>query len=258
MDDVTLYNADCLDILPTLGPVDAVFTDPPYGKQYHNGGLGSIPSMKWRNPGPARFAGERIIGDIVPDTTAVEKIARILQIGGAVYVFSQWMVEAVWIKALEDHGLKVRNRLIWAKPFHGAGDLETTFGPQHESIIYATNGRHILRGKRDGDVWVEPIGKNGCFTKGQEHPTQKPVDLCSWLILKSTDIGDLVLDPFMGSGTTGVACVRTGRRFIGIEIDPTYFAIAQRRIAEAQLQPQLFAAQDAAVFQPSMLECEAT
>ena len=74
-------------------------------------------------------------------------------------------------------------------------------------------------------------------TEGRQHPTQKPVPLIAWCMERAKiPIGATVLDPFMGSGTTGVACVRTGRNFIGIEIDPTYFAIAQRRIAEAQAQ----------------------
>ena len=72
------------------------------------------------------------------------------------------------------------------------------------------------------------------------HPTQKPLALMAWVIQNYTPQGATVFDPFMGSGTTGVACVRTGRRFIGCEIDPTYYAIAQRRIAEAQMQPPLF------------------
>jgi DNA modification methylase len=76
-------------------------------------------------------------------------------------------------------------------------------------------------------------------TEGRLHPTQKPIGLMKWCIERYTSAGDTVLDPFMGSGTTGVACVQTGRNFIGIEIDPTYFAIAERRIAEAQMQPRL-------------------
>jgi len=71
------------------------------------------------------------------------------------------------------------------------------------------------------------------------HPTQKPVALMTWCILKYTSEGDTIFDPFMGSGTTGVACVQTGRNFIGCEIDEGYFKIAERRIAEAQLQMRL-------------------
>jgi DNA modification methylase len=242
MRDVSLHLGDCLEVMRTLeaNSVDLILTDPPYGKCFHDGGVGGIPSSKWHNPSIPRFAGVSIAGDNAPDTRVIREFARTLRPGGAVYIFSQWMVEAAWIEAIVLNGIQVRNRLIWAKPFHGAGDLKTTFGPQHESIIYATNGRHELRGRRDGDVWLEPIGANGCFTKGNEHPNQKPIDLCAWLIQKSSDIGATILDPFMGSGTTGVACVRTGRRFIGIEMHEPYFRIAERRIAEAQLQAPLF------------------
>ena len=76
--------------------------------------------------------------------------------------------------------------------------------------------------------------------KEHYHPTQKPVALMEWILLQVTDEGDTVFDPFMGSGTTGVACVKLGRNFIGCEINPDYYAIAERRIAEAQLQMPLF------------------
>jgi len=151
------------------------------------------------------------------------------------------MTESAWIQAISDAGLKVRNRLIWSKAFQGAGDLETTYGPQHESIIFAAKGRHVLAGPRDGDVWGEPIGANGCFRKGYVHPNQKPVRLISYLLRKSAVEGDTVLDPYMGSGTTGVACVRAGLNFIGCEIDPAYFAVAQKRLAAEQAKMSLFA-----------------
>lgn len=76
------------------------------------------------------------------------------------------------------------------------------------------------------------------------HSTQKPVWVMKWIIERYTKPGDTVLDPFMGSGTTGIACIKTGRNFIGCEISPEYFAIAKRRIAEAQMQPMLLAAGD--------------
>jgi len=238
---VRLILGDCLEVMKTLPDksVDAVITDPPYGKRHHDGGPGGISSAKWARPTRPRFMGKSIIGDAALDTRVVGEMARVLRPRGACYVFSQWMVEATWIVALKEVGLIVRNRLIWAKPFHGAGDLRTTYGPQHESILYATNGRHELRGRRDGDVWHEAVGPSGCFRKGREHPTQKPIELCCWLTEKSTSMGQVILDPFMGSGTTGVACVQAGRDFIGIEIDPGYFAIAERRIKEAQAQGKL-------------------
>lgn len=86
------------------------------------------------------------------------------------------------------------------------------------------------------------------------HPTQKPVVLIKWILEKYTNEGDTIFDPFMGSGTTGVACVQTGRNFIGCEIDPGYFRIAEKRIAEAQLQPTLFQPEQPKPVQESLIE----
>jgi site-specific DNA-methyltransferase (adenine-specific) len=232
---VRLFNGDCLNVLKTLdaGSIDAVVADPPYGKRFHDGGVGGAVSDKWPSLAPSRFQGRKIHGDEKPSTGVCQELFRVLKDGSAAYVFSQWMTETAWIDAIRDAGFAVRNRIIWAKPFKGAGDLKTTFGPQHESIIYASKGRHELAGKREGDVWFEPVGPDGCFRKGKVHPNQKPVDLISWLLSKSAAEGMTVLDPFMGSGSTGVACARAGIDFIGCEIDPTYFAVAERRIADA-------------------------
>ena len=94
--------------------------------------------------------------------------------------------------------------------------------------------------KRNSVKWITREW-NGLLGKeeSREHATQKPLKIMKWLVLNYTQEGATILDPFMGSGTTGVACVQTGRNFIGIEIDPTYYAIAERRIAEAQMQPPL-------------------
>jgi DNA modification methylase len=229
---VDLRLGDCLEVMTSLpgSSIDLIVTDPPYGKMFHDSSHTRGDSNLYKNPAPARFAGCKIAGDARPD------IARLLRPCGAAYIFSQWMVESAWIDALKASGLKVRNRLIWVKPMHGMGDTKTTFGPKHEAILYAARGRHLLRGRREGDVWLQPSGTDGCFAgrKGKSHPNQKPIDLVRWLIEKSSEEGDTILDPFMGSGTTGVACVSTRRRFIGIETHEPYFRIAERRIHSAQ------------------------
>ncbi len=240
-DGITLYHGDCLEILPTLAGVDVVVTDPPYGKKFHDGGISGRSSERWAMPSPAKFRGVSIRNDSRPDVSALPFIATAIKLGGACYLCSQWMTESAWIDGLRANGLTVRNRLIWAKPFHGAGDLKTTFGPQHESILFATKGRHELRGRRDGDIWTEPVGSNGCFRKGNEHPNQKPVALMAWLLGKSTAAGGCVLDPYMGSGSTGVACIRTGRKFVGIELDERYCEIAAKRIETELARTALFA-----------------
>ena len=103
-------------------------------------------------------------------------------------------------------------------------------------ILFAHKGRHKLRGGRDVNLWRVPRPIFG------DHPTPKPVELMARAIRNSTDLGGSVLDPFMGSGTTLVACARYGRTGIGIEIDPKYFEIACRRIEAAYNQPDLFIA----------------
>ena len=84
------------------------------------------------------------------------------------------------------------------------------------------------------NVFNHPIGQ-----KETDHPTEKPVSLFNWHIEVHTDPGDTVLDPFVGSGTTGVSCAKTGRNFIGIELNPDYYKIAEKRIAEAQSQMRM-------------------
>ena len=106
------------------------------------------------------------------------------------------------------------------------GDLKGNFSFNYESIIYATNGKHQIRGKRDGSVWQI----NKC--KQEYHETQKPVDLLRKIILHSSDKDMTVLDPFMGSGSTGIACIEEERKFIGIEMVKKNYEIAEARLAK--------------------------
>ncbi|KKN74798.1 hypothetical protein LCGC14_0386910 [marine sediment metagenome] len=233
MTSVTLFHGDCLDILPTLtdGSVDVVITDPPYGIGYHDG------SNRGRMNMETKWVGRKISGDNYPNTDFLSNAFDLIIDGGAIYMFSHWRTESVWKHALEKVGFVVRNRIIWIKSHFGAGDLKTTYGPQHESIYFATKGRHELHGKRCGDVWKDNL--TSCIRSGKVHPTEKPVEIIAKAIEKSSNPGDIILDPFMGSGTTGVACMQTDRNFIGIEISEDYFNIAQKRIAEARMQPVL-------------------
>jgi len=127
---------------------------------------------------------------------------------------------------------------VWDKggAVGGGGDVATCLKRTWELIQVARNGR--MNGNRNGSVWRFPIVPQ----HSKEHIAAKPVELMCELIERFTQPGDTILDPFMGSGTTGVACVKTGRNFIGIEIDKGYFDIAQKRIEEAQMQPALLGA----------------
>ena len=116
--------------------------------------------------------------------------------------------------------------MIWVKNNWTAGDLKGAYAKQTEFIIYAVKGRHILNGKRDSDV----LHYNRVVGKNQLHQNQKPVDLLEYLIGKSSDENDTVLDCFMGSGSTGVACKNLNRNFIGIELDEEFYDMAVKRL----------------------------
>jgi len=223
--DIQLHLGDCRDVLRTLpdNSVDAVVTDPPYGA---------------KRPSARRLAAERFAeiqnNDRVHDEW-LDEVWRVLAGDSAIYLFACWQTLEDWRQALETRGFRIRSCIVWDKVVHGLADISTCYAPRHELILYANKGRNELRGSRPKDIIACPR------VPAQQliHPYQKPGELLAELLVPSTDVGATVLDPFMGSGTTGVACVQTGRNFIGIEIDPTYYAIAERRIAEAQMQPAL-------------------
>lgn len=149
----------------------------------------------------------------------------VLKDGGAFYCFCNANHVDFFKKEIEKH-FKFKNILIWVKNGWSAGDLKGAYAKQTEFIIFASKGRHILNGKRDSDVlkYKRIVGKK------QIHQNQKPIKLLEYLIKKSSNENDLILDCFMGSGSTGVACLKTNRNFIGIELDKKYYDMAEKRI----------------------------
>ena len=129
-------------------------------------------------------------------------------------------------RQLEEANFKIKNMIIWVKNNWTAGDLKAQFGKQYEIIFLVNKGRKCFNGKRITDVW----NFNRVVGKQQFHQNQKPIDLLEQCIKKHSNEGDVVFDGFMGSGSTGVACVNTNRNFIGIELDKSYFEIAKKRI----------------------------
>lgn len=214
---------DSLDVLPTLaeGSVDAVITDPPYSIQYRNRRGDIRPHIAFA---PMMAGDNSKIGQQV--------VALCFQRGWPVCAFAHhrhpW--QGPW-----------RQWLVWDKgpAVGGGGDHKTCWKFTWELIQIGGFGR--LNGNRDSAVLRHWIGQSSM----RHHPTQKPLPLMCYLIEKLTRPGDTVLDPFMGSGSTGVACVQTGRQFIGIEREPEYHAIAECRIAAAQAEAGLFATGEA-------------
>lgn len=212
--NATLYLGDCRDILPTLQDIAAFLTDPPFGIGYASGYATD-----------ALWAGGRTIAND-HDTTARDEAVALFGDRPALVFGSRRRPETPGAKMV----------LIWDKgPALGMGDLSLPWKPTTEEIHVV--GRGFVGARDKGAVIYHPpvqsMAKNGRL-----HPNEKPVGLLR-ILLQSLPAG-LTCDPFMGSGSTGVACMLEHRPFIGFEIVPEYFDIACKRIEDAQRQGQLF------------------
>jgi len=211
--NATLYCGDCLDILPHLSGIDAVVSDPPYGMNLNTDNSrfsgGHIASQNKRGNGIGTGKGKPIINDDKPfDPLPWLSFPSVVL----------WGVNHFAAR------VPVGTTLVWIKRFDNA------FGSfLSDAEIAWMKGGHGIYCRRDLTLTRE--------TMTRAHPTQKPVGIMAWCIERAkVPNGGTVIDPYCGSGTTGVACVTTGHRFIGIEIDPDYFQIACKRIEAAQRQ----------------------
>jgi DNA modification methylase len=204
--DATLYLGDCKDILPSLEQVDAVVTDPPYGINADKGAAKNKGKCGWKYYGETEWDIERPGNDIFRNMIATSK-AQIIW-GGNYFtdVLPPSMRWLVWDKGQRDFTL---------------ADFEMAWTSQNK----ASRIFNYARGKPLQDV--------------KQHPTQKPIALMEWCLGFLPD-SKTILDPFMGSGTTGVAALNLGRKFIGIEKEAEYFEIACQRISDAERQADFF------------------
>ncbi len=221
--NATLYLGDCLDIIPALERVDAVITDPPYG----------IGEAAGANKSRGNLAIAKDYGVDAWDNNPIDKVLMdfVVNAGRAVIIFGgnyyPMPAASCW--------------LVWDKE-NGANDfadaeLAWTNLPKAVRLIrYRWNGMLRANNEQRGD-----------------HPTQKPLGVMRWCIDQAGN-PQTILDPFMGSGTTGVAAVQMGRKFIGIEREPKYFDIACRRIEDATRQEQLFPPEIPKPHQASILD----
>lgn len=219
----TLYLGDCRDILPMLPKVDHVFSDPPYGVTETH--VSHLSSVTLRDGTPA---GQALGFDGITQEELSAFAEQWVQMAQRWVVFS-----CEWKHA---HALPNLIRLgIWRKPDGAPQFTGDRPGTGWEAVaICHREGKKKWNGGGKHAVWTIPKGA------GDGHPTQKPVALLKAWTADFTDEGETILDPFMGSGTTGVAAVQMGRDFIGIEREPKYFDIACKRIEQAQRQGDLF------------------
>lgn len=212
--DATLYLGDCMEILPMLGKVDAVITDPPYGIGVDRA-MAKASGTKYGVAAAAKGVYESSGWDDAP--IGSEHIAAMLLMANEAIIFGGNYFPLP----------PSRCWLVWDKKVNGAfADCELAWTNLDKPV------------RRIEWMW------NGMLRQGGEerngHPTQKPVSVMAWCIEQASS-PQTILDPFMGSGTTGVAAIQLGRKFIGIEREPKYFDIACQRIEQAVAQGQLFA-----------------
>ena len=220
-----LIHGDCLEEMKKLiddgVKVDMICTDPPYLMNYKTGRR-KDKTHDFCKP-IANDTNFELIKDIMP------LLFELLNQGGAIYMFCNANHIDYFKQQIEQHFV-LKNILIWVKNNWSAGDLKGAYAKQTEFILYAVKGKHILNGARDTDT----LYYNRVVGNMQLHQNQKPVDLCKYLINKSSNENDTVLDCFMGSGSTGVACLQTNRNFIGIELEEKYYNIAKKRCSNYQ------------------------
>lgn len=150
------------------------------------------------------------------------------------FCFSSIKQFSFFEQVLLENSYKIKNIIIWDKLNGGMGDTSTTYAPRYEILFYCEKGKTKIKGKRYDDIWQFAKIKS----KIQVHQNQKPIEILERCIINHSNENDVIFDGFMGSGSTGVACVNTNRNFIGIELDKTYFDIASKRINE---QIEMFA-----------------
>jgi site-specific DNA-methyltransferase (adenine-specific) len=200
-----VLNMDWRDAIKLVADasVDLVLTDPPYGMSYQSNSR----TVKHKP----------IAGDDNLDWLGgwVQELRRVCKPEAHLYIFCSWHNIDVFKQTVGEH-FNIKNILIWEKNGGGMGDLEGDYSPKYEMVLFCSNGEKKLNGGRDANILKSPR------TKNDNHPTEKPTNLLSYLIRKSSKKGDVVLDTFAGSFSTAQACKSEGRDFICCEIEPEY------------------------------------
>ena len=214
-----IYNDDCLEGMKKIkdNSIDLIVTDPPYLVNY---------KTNRRKNKEHRFTktilndnNEQIIIDYI------NECYRVLKNNSAMYMFCSSDKVDFFKQELEKK-FKIKNMIIWVKNNHTAGDLKGSFGRKYEIIFLVVKGVKHFNGKRLTDIWeFDKVGG-----KNQIHQNQKPLELIKLCIEKHSNENDIVLDGFMGSGTTAIACINTSRNYIGFELDENYYKVSLERI----------------------------
>lgn len=235
--NTTLYLGDCLHVMRSLGSVAHVIGDPPYEATLHAAKVGLV-GRKHRNDGVAELKGL----DFAPIDGIRKEVVEV-----ASEICEGWFIAfctpegvAKWADEINASTMKYKRACVWVKPdatpqLNGQGPAQGA-----ENFVCAWGGKGHSKWNAGGKRGVYTHCTNNPERTGL-HPTEKPRRLMSEIIADFTSPGEVICDPFMGSGTTGVAATIAGRPFVGIELNPAYFDIACKRIEDAQRQGKLFA-----------------
>jgi site-specific DNA-methyltransferase (adenine-specific) len=239
----TLYLGDCLEILPTLGKVDAVVTDPPYS----SGGFTRADrtletSKKYQSTGLKKYF-ECFSGDnrdqrswITWMSIWISLALRISEPGAMFCLFTDWRQLPATTDSLQSGGAVWRGIAVWNKGEGYGRPVPDRFRADAEFIVWGTNGPKKTERKNPNTVYLPGVFREpNVRCSLRKHSAEKPVELLKNIVHVARP-GQTILDPFMGYGTTGVACAKLGRHFIGIEINEHYFDMACKRIEEAVKQ----------------------
>lgn len=247
-----IYNGDCFEVLAKLpeASFDMIFADPPYmlsngGRTCFNGKLVSINKGKWDK-------SQGIAEDFEFHKKWLEMCRRLLKPNGTIWVSGTYHNIHACGYAMMLLNYHILNEVAWFKPNATPNLSCKYFTASHENLIWAKRdkkGKHYFNydAMKNGNfpkdfikkphlqmrtVWAIPTTPSNEKVFGR-HPTQKPLTLLERIITASTKEGDLILDPFMGSGTTGVAALNLKRRFVGIDVDKEYCNLAEKRLSSA-------------------------
>lgn len=204
------------------GYFDLILTDPPFGMEF-NSGHRKVKHDKIKDDDNLLWLPEFL-----------KETKRISKPDAHHYYFCSNHFVDVFVSEIKKAGLPYKNILVWEKNNTGMGDLFGDYAPQYEFIIFCSNGTKKLNGRRDSNIIKAKKQSNDL------HPTQKPEYLMRYLLNKSSNQNDIVLDPFMGSGTTAVSCQIENRKFVGCDIEKKYYDVCMKRIQVLQNQTTLF------------------
>lgn len=247
-----IYNEDCFNILPKIKneSIDIIFTDTPYGIDYQS---------NWGRKGKKlrKISNDNNLNEWFQDFT--NESYRVLKDNTAFYCFTRYDVYPMMYNSLVNSGFNVKNLLVLQKGQKGGnGDLQAQYANDCELLIYANKGRRKFNKtqlvRTDGrkgskpyrtrlsNVWFDTdyntYPKATINVSNQKntlvHPTEKNVKLVEWFLLISSNEGEIVLDPFIGLGTTAVAAINTNRNYIGVELDKKYCSLAKQRAFDSQ------------------------